>query len=61
MNEKYIVYVDDNFHYMDTDERYKYGEYDTLEEAIRECKAIVDRELVHLLGQMKETPNAEKL
>ena len=26
--------VDDNYHYMDEDERYKNGEYDTPEEAI---------------------------
>ena len=23
----YVVYVDDNFHYMDEDERYKLGEF----------------------------------
>ena len=61
MNEKYIVYVDDNFHYMDEDERYQFGEFDTLEEAITECKSIVDRSLADLIGQIKETPNAEKL
>ena len=25
MAEQYTVFVDDNFHYMDEDERYKYG------------------------------------
>lgn len=40
--KKYIVYVDDNFHYMDTDERYVQGEYDDYETARRVCKSIVD-------------------
>lgn len=39
---KYQVFVDDNFHYMNEDERYLKGEYDTLEEAISVAKAIVD-------------------
>jgi hypothetical protein len=42
MAEQYTVYVDDNFHYMDEDARYKYGAYESLEEAVRVCKAIVD-------------------
>ena len=40
--KKYIVMVDDNFHHMDESERYKHGEYDTVEEAISECKRIVE-------------------
>lgn len=40
--KKYTVYVDDNFHYMDTDERYVQGEYDDYETARRVCKSIVD-------------------
>jgi hypothetical protein len=39
---KYIVFVDDNFHYMDESERYKFGEFNTKEEAIAQCKKIVD-------------------
>ena len=39
---KYEVLVDDNYHYMDESERYKHGEFETLEEAISACKAIVD-------------------
>ena len=39
------VYVDDNFHYMDESERYTYGEYETYEEAVDACKAIVDEEI----------------
>ncbi len=37
---KYIVKVDDNFHYMDESERYTAGSYDTLKEAIEKCKKI---------------------
>jgi hypothetical protein len=42
MTKKYLVYVDDNFHYRDEEERYLKGEYDTLEEAISVAKKIVD-------------------
>jgi len=38
----YTVYIDDNFHYQNEDERYKQGEYDTKEEAINVCRKIVD-------------------
>jgi hypothetical protein len=38
----YIVWVDDNYHYMDEDERYKLGEFKTLDAAIAACKKIVD-------------------
>jgi len=38
----YVVYVDDNFHYMDESERYKDGEFDTKEQAIARCQEIVD-------------------
>ena len=39
---KYVVYVDDNFHYMDESERYELGEFSSKEEAIARCKKIVD-------------------
>jgi hypothetical protein len=38
----YAVFVDDNFHYMKEEERYKDGDYATLEEAVSKCKGIVD-------------------
>jgi hypothetical protein len=38
----YTVYVDDNFHYMDEDERYKLGDFASLDEAIAACKRVVD-------------------
>ncbi len=41
----FTVYIDDNFHYMDESERYTYGEYETYEQAVEACKAIIDKEL----------------
>jgi hypothetical protein len=38
----FAVFVDDNFHYMNEDERYKDGDYATLEEAVSKCRQIVD-------------------
>jgi hypothetical protein len=40
MKDKYIVKVDSNFHYMDEDEQYTTGSYNTIEDAIKECKKI---------------------
>ena len=40
--------VDDNFHYMDEDKRYKHGAYDTLEDAIRICKNIVESSIKYV-------------
>jgi hypothetical protein len=37
--------VDDNFHYMDEDERREYGSYPTLKEAIATCERLVDASL----------------
>jgi hypothetical protein len=39
---RYTVLVDDNFHYMDKDERYSLGEFESLDAAIAVCKKIVD-------------------
>lgn len=39
---KFTVYVDDNYHYQDESERYKLGEFDSYDEAVKECKKIVD-------------------
>ena len=39
---KYRVTIADNFHYMDEEERYRSGEFATLEDAIAHCRAIVD-------------------
>jgi hypothetical protein len=45
MSEKYTVYIDDNFHYMDESERYAVGSYHSLEEAIEKCKEMTIRSL----------------
>ena len=42
MAKRYVVYVDDNFHYMDESERYKFDEFDDCQSAIVACKKIVD-------------------
>jgi hypothetical protein len=41
----YRVFVDDNFHFRDEDERYEIGVFGTVDEAIAACKRIVDRYL----------------
>jgi hypothetical protein len=42
---RYQVMVDDNFHYMDPDERREQGIYDTLDDALAVCHEIVERSL----------------
>ncbi len=44
---RYRVMVDDNFHYMDENERYEHGTYDTMDEALAVCRAIVEQSLKH--------------
>lgn len=39
----WTVYVDDNFHYMDEDERYRLGTFNSLDEAEAACRKIVDQ------------------
>jgi hypothetical protein len=41
-NMPYRVLVDDNFHYMDEDQRYELGAFASLEAAIAAAKAVVD-------------------
>ena len=50
---EYLVRVDDNFHYMDKDERYTAGEYDSWEEALAKARSIVDD---YLLSDIRENP-----
>ena len=42
------VFVDDNFHFMDEDERYKAAEFATYEEALAKARRIVDEELANI-------------
>jgi hypothetical protein len=44
----YKVFIDDNFHYMDEDERIHHGEFLTADESVAAAKKIVDDELEHL-------------
>jgi hypothetical protein len=38
----YRVMVDDNFHYMDEDERWELGTFATAEEALAACRKLLD-------------------
>lgn len=40
---RYEVFVDDNFHYMDSDHRYSLEEFCNYETAVSTCRSIVDR------------------
>jgi len=53
---RYKVMVDDNFHYMDEDERYELGTFSTIEEAIAACKQVVDEDLRELAKGKNCTP-----
>jgi hypothetical protein len=44
---RYVVLVDDNFHYQDESERYEHGVYDTAADALAACRSIVDKCLQH--------------
>jgi hypothetical protein len=43
----YKVMVDDNFHYMDEDERWELGTFATAEEALVACRKLIDEWLAH--------------
>ncbi len=57
-NAKFEVLVDDNFHFMQEDERYSAGRFDTYQEAVAKAKSIVDR---CLESYYEEGMTAEKL
>jgi hypothetical protein len=42
---QYTVMVDDNFHYMDQDERWQYGTFASADEAIAACRHLVEQSL----------------
>ena len=48
---KYELYVDENYDYMDEDERYKAGEFDNLDDAVEAAKKIVDDFLLSALNK----------
>ena len=41
-SKKYMVSVDDNFHFMDESESYSLDGFDSYEEAVAKCKEIID-------------------
>ena len=47
----YTVSIDDNFHFMQEDERYTSGTFATAEEAKEHCKALIKAELNSYLEQ----------
>ncbi|MCP4993565.1 MAG: hypothetical protein GY934_07245, partial [Gammaproteobacteria bacterium] len=53
----FTVYIDDNFHHGDEDERYKLGEYESYEDAVAACKKAVGINLLELY-QAGMTPAA---
>ena len=54
----YKVVVDDNFHYMDEDERWEYGSFPNAEEALEACRRVVDESL---LEEYREGESADVL
>jgi hypothetical protein len=54
---RYKVMVDDNFHYMEEDERYEVATLSTIEEAMTACKRIVDNDLSALAKGKNYTPD----
>jgi hypothetical protein len=48
MNGQFKIFVDDNYHYMDKSERYAAGSYDSLEDAVNNCKELTIRSLKDL-------------
>lgn len=53
----YELYSDDNFHFMDEDERVKLGEFGTYAAAVQKAKEIVDR---YLQNRLHEGNSAEE-
>lgn len=51
--EKFIVLVDDNFHYLEESDLYKLGDFNTYEEAGLASKKIVDDFLTDAYTQVK--------
>lgn len=51
---RYTVRVWDNFHYMEEDEAYDAGSFDTYEEALARAKAIVEESVAHHRYDMAE-------
>ncbi|MBU6454379.1 MAG: hypothetical protein KGS72_21605 [Cyanobacteria bacterium REEB67] len=59
-NQIFTVFIDDNFHYMDVDERSVAGEWGSYLDAVNACKAIVEDSLKSAL-QEKGPMTADQL
>lgn len=57
----YAVMVDDHFHYMDPEERYRSGEFTSAEAAIAHCRKLVDDDLLATLRNKNGTMTAAEL
>lgn len=55
----FTVFVDDNFHYQDEEERYIFGEFESYQEALCACRKIVDDSLNHLLSEKPDCTEAQ--
>lgn len=53
-DSNWTVYVDDNFHYMDEDERYCFGTFNSLDAAEAACRKIVDYFLLNYSAKTAE-------
>jgi hypothetical protein len=58
MSKRYIVKIDDNYHYMCEEDRLSDESYDNLKEAIKRCEEITIRSLENLY---EEGITSEKL
>lgn len=47
----FTVFVDDNFHYMDQEHRYRHGAFATWDKAVAACQKLIDAELRDFLEQ----------
>ncbi len=50
---KYVVFADDNAHFMDESERIKIGEFESEADAIAKCREIVDKYLLEYRPQFE--------
>jgi hypothetical protein len=58
---KYVVMVDDNFHLMDKDARWRDSAHASADVAVARCKAIVDEWLEHAVENAPEPMTAAEL
>lgn len=57
----FVVRVADNFHYMNEDETFDEGTYETAEQALEAARRIVDRDLEHILSRAQAADDLYEL